>query len=435
MIELIQILFFFIIFLIILFLPFNIFEEKKYLKSLSVLGKSSLNLAVNLNFLLLISFLNYPLDLIQPILLVFYGLFFLFNCRNHLLQIKNFLIQISPLFIIFFILSVNISGELFLGWDAKYFNYIKALYFIENKTIFDLNAHKANVYHPYFGSYLWGFFWAISPSNIEYLGRLFYLFLFSYSLFFVSKVDKNKNINTLIFIILIFIFYEYKFFSGLHEILIFSILVLISKFFYEVFKCKENIYIILILLFSNLFIWIKAEGIVYFLLVFILFSFIGRISIKTKLLIFLTLNLLYFVKIIVFDMANIGLNSQGHIYNLEYLTNLKIEVFLHKIFNISIWFVYYVLTNIFFVTFILVIIFEFLYAKKKQTELNYNKLLFFYLAYILVYIFAAYILRDMEIVYAIRTTMDRLLMTASGFFVYPCIKKLSEYPNLLRINK
>mgnify|MGYP001472289512 CR=1 FL=1 len=80
-------------------------------------------------------------------------------------------------------------------------------------------------------------------------------------------------------------------------------------------------------------------------------------------------------------------------------------------------------------------IFEFFNTNNKQTELNYNKLLFFYLAYILVYIFAAYILRDMEIVYAIRTTMDRLLMTASGFFVYPCIKKLSEYPNLLRINK
>ncbi len=435
MIELLQIFLFFIIFIIVLFLPLNIFEEKKYSRGLSVLDKSSMNLAINLNFLLLISFLNYPLELIQPILLVFYSLFFLFNCRNQLLQIKNFLIKIIPLFIIFFILSVNISGELFLGWDAKYFNYIKTLYFIEDKTIFDLNAHKANVYHPYFGSYLWAFFWAISPTDTEYFGRLFYLFLFSYSLFFVSQIAENKIINTLIFIFLIFIFYEYKYFSGLHEILIFSFLVLISKFFYEVLKSKDYIYIILILLFSNLFIWIKAEGIVYFLLVLFLFTLIKRISIKTKFLIFLTLTLLYFVKIIVFDMANIGLNSQGHIYNLEYLANLKIEVFLHKIFNISIWFAYYVLTNIFFITFILVIIFEFLYAKKKQTELNYNKLLFFYLAYILVYIFAAYVLRDMEIIYAIRTTMDRLLMTASGFFVYPCIKKLSEYPNLLRKNK
>lgn len=435
MIELLQIFLFFIIFIMFLFLPLNIFEEKKYSRDLSVLDKSSLNLAINLNFLLLISFLNYPLELIQPILLVFYSLFFLFNSRNQLLQIKNFLIKIIPLFIIFFILSVNISGELFLGWDAKYFNYIKTLYFIEDKTIFDLNAHKANVYHPYFGSYLWGFFWALSPTDTEYFGRLFYLFLFSYSLFFVSQIAKNKIVNTLIFMFLIFIFYEYKYFSGLHEILIFSLLVLISKFFYEVLKSKDNIYIILILLFSNLFIWIKAEGIVYFLLVLFLFSLIKRIAIKTKFLIFLTLTLLYFVKIIVFDMANIGLNSQGHIYNLEYLTNLKIEVFFNKVFNISIWFVYYVLTNIFFIIFILVMIFEFFNTKNKQTELNYNKILFFYLAYILVYIFAAYILRDMEIVYAIRTTMDRLLMTASGFFVYPCIKKIYENPNLLRINK
>ena len=434
MIELLEILLFFIIFSVILFLPLNIFEEKRYFSGLSILDRSSLNLAINLNFLLLISFLKYPLELVQPILIVFYSLFFLFNCKNNLLQTKNFLKTIIPLFIIFFILSVNISSELFLGWDAKYFNYIKSLYFFEDKTIFDLNTFKASAYHPHFGSYLWGFFWSISPTETEYFGRLFYLFLFSYSLFFVSQVSKNKIVDNVIFIFLVFIFYEYKYFSGLHEILIFSFLVLISKFFYQTLISKNNVYLILILLFSNLFIWIKAEGIVYFLLVLFLFSLIKKISIRSKFLIFLTLTLLFFVKIIIYDMANIGLNSQGQIYNLEYLSSLKTEVLLDKIFNVSVWLVYYTLTNIFFIIFILLIIFECFYVKSKQAELNYNKLLFFYLAYILVYIFAAYILRDMEIVYAIRTTMDRLLMTASGFLVYPCIKKLTEYPNLLRMN-
>ena len=32
----------------------------------------------------------------------------------------------------------------------------------------------------------------------------------------------------------------------------------------------------------------------------------------------------------------------------------------------------------------------------------------------------------MEIEYAIRSTMDRLIMTASGFFIYPSIKFLTD---------
>ena len=38
----------------------------------------------------------------------------------------------------------------------------------------------------------------------------------------------------------------------------------------------------------------------------------------------------------------------------------------------------------------------------------------------------------MEIIQSIRTTMDRIVMTASGFLIYPCIKKLF---NRLKIKK
>ena len=54
-------------------------------------------------------------------------------------------------------------------------------------------------------------------------------------------------------------------------------------------------------------------------------------------------------------------------------------------------------------------------------KIKYNYLAYFV---ILVFIFVAYISRDMEIIQSIRTTMDRLIMTASGFFVYPSIKLL-----------
>ena len=99
---------------------------------------------------------------------------------------------------------------------------------------------------------------------------------------------------------------------------------------------------------------------------------------------------------------------------------------------ITLWLSYYMLTNIFFPLFILLIIFEKFFVRKKQKYFEYDKMLYFYFYYILVFIFAAYILRDMEIIQSIRTSMDRIVMTASGFLIYPCIKKLF---NRLKIKK
>ena len=55
-----------------------------------------------------------------------------------------------------------------------------------------------------------------------------------------------------------------------------------------------------------------------------------------------------------------------------------------------------------------------------------QKTLIVYLFSIIIFIIFVYTLRDMEIEYAIRTTMDRLVMTASGFFIYPSIKLLTN---------
>ena len=57
---------------------------------------------------------------------------------------------------------------------------------------------------------------------------------------------------------------------------------------------------------------------------------------------------------------------------------------------------------------------------------TYYKTLMIYSFFIIAFIISAYIFRNMEIEYAIRTTMDRLIMTASGFFIYPSIKLLTE---------
>ena len=424
MIEIFQIFTFIIIFSSILLAPINIFQEKPYIKDLSIIERSSVNLSINLNILLLISFLNYPLQIFQPIMLIIYSSLLFFYYRKRLLFLKDFLIFLIPLLIIFFILSINISSNLYLGWDAKFFYYIKSLFFFDGKTIFDLNKFSQNIWHPYFGSYLWGFFWSISFLEAEYFGRLIYLFLFCYSFYSVSQIGKNTKINNSIFFILVLIFYEYEFFSGLQEIIIFSFLVLISKFFDRILISKNIIYLVPIILFSNLLIWIKSEGIIYFLISFIFIFFINNITYKLKFLIFLIFTILLLTKVYVFEIANFNINSQGMFYNLDYLSELNFDVIINKIIIITVWLSYYMLTNIFFPIFILLIIYEKFFTKIQQRYSEYDKLLYFYFCYILIFIFLAYISRDMEIVQSIRTTMDRLIMTASGFLIYPCGKKI-----------
>ena len=58
-----------------------------------------------------------------------------------------------------------------------------------------------------------------------------------------------------------------------------------------------------------------------------------------------------------------------------------------------------------------------LYIKKDENNFKYFKLIYIYLFYIIIFIYSAYILRDMEIIQSIRTTMDRIVMTASGFLI------------------
>ncbi len=435
MIEIIQIPLFFIIFAFILFVPINLFQNRPLLKNLSIIEKSSLNLAFNLNILLLISFLDYSVKSIQPILLLIYLIYFFINYYRDFGLFKNFIILIIPLFLVFLILSIDISEELFLGWDAKFFYYIKSLFFFENKSIFDLNNFSQNHWHPHFGSYLWSFFWTISLTETEYFGRLFYLFLFCYSFYLVSQIEKNQKINICIFFVLIIIFYEYKFFSGLQEILIFSLLVLISKFFYE-FICKQDhTYAILIILFSNLFIWIKSEGVIYFLLPLLIVLFISQNSIKHKIYIPFTLLFLYIIKVIIYDISNLNINSQATYYNFDYFTNLDLKIILEKISHITIWLIYYFLTNIFYPLFLFMIFLNKLYIKKDENNFKYFKLIYIYLFYIIIFIYSAYILRDMEIIQSIRTTMDRLVMTASGFLVYPCIKITLSYLRYKKVIK
>ena len=174
-------------------------------------------------------------------------------------------------------------------------------------------------------------------------------------------------------------------------------------------------------------LWIKSEGIVYFIITMLSIIIFSSTKIRNKVLILIIFSSLFLLKYYIYQIAVIDINTQKTFYNYNYISSLNLEIILHKIINITIWLIYYILTNIFFLIFILLILFETLIVKKKII-LNFSqKVLYFYLIIILMFIYFAYISRDMEIVYSIRTTMDRLVMTASGFFVYPSLIKFLSF--------
>ena len=51
----------------------------------------------------------------------------------------------------------------------------------------------------------------------------------------------------------------------------------------------------------------------------------------------------------------------------------------------------------------------------------------FYFVLNLCFIFCAYILRDMEIEYSVKTTMERVIFTSSGFFVFLVINFIKDF--------
>ncbi len=424
MTEITQILLFYLIFFISLFLPINIFSNKNIIKKFNSIELSTFNVAINLNILLIFSFFNFSISEIQPYIFSIFFITFVFIYQKKIKEIKKYFFYLIPVFLIYFILSINIASELYLGWDAKFFYYIKSLYFFDGKYLSDLIDFSSNKYHPHLGSYIWGFFWSIGPIKLEYFGRLYYLFIFCLSVFYIANTTKNKNLNYVFYALSITLFYEYEFFSGLQEILLFSFLMILSKYIFIFQKTENNIYIYFILLFSNLLLWIKSEGFVYLFIILFIITLIKKNSFKKKLLIILAFLFLCFFKIFIYQVLDFNLDVQPF-YNLDYLLSLNFGAIINKLMNTTIWLSYYGLTNIFFILGLFFIIL----TNFTEKNHNYIKVLNIYFILTVSFFYAAQIFREMEIIYALRTTLDRLVMTSSGFYVYFIFLKVSKILN------
>jgi hypothetical protein len=247
------------------------------------------NLVFLLNILLIISFIEINfIFLLSCILLVNVIQLILFYKNFHISKdIKYFYLI---LFFVTLVLSVNLSINLKLEWDASVNWIFKTLNFYNGFAFDNLRNVPGVTAYPHLGSFLWSLFWKISIVNAEYVGRIVFLFLFVFSIILNSyKNNKGFRQNMIVIIILCALFYDESLFAGYQEVLMFS-LISILFFFINRIKDYRNInlsYIFFVLLGINLLLWIKNEGLVWSILIvgYIFFTIKTNYKCKTALVI------------------------------------------------------------------------------------------------------------------------------------------------------
>ena len=162
----------------------------------------------------------------------------------------------------------------------------------------------------------------------------------------------------------------------------------------------------------NLVLWIKAEGIAYFMIILIALNLIKNFTFEKRLLLIASSFGLILFKTLIYKHFQISLNDQP--YFIEYIINLDFQTIIFKLKNIIIYGIFYSLKNIIF--FIVPIIF--LINHRVLFKDEFNKIIFILFLLNIGFIVCAYMFREMEIVYSLRTTMDRIIFTSSGLYIF-----------------
>jgi len=313
MIEALSIFFFIIFLTLFFFTPFIkkiTFSNSKI--TLDEYDLRSLNLIILINLFLFLSLLNFT---VGQIINVFYSLIFIFviyfltNFKK-LYFPKNIIYYLLFYSIILFILSVDLASNLNLYWDAQKIWLPKASVFFNNGLISDLK-NTAYSHYSFLGSLIWSFFWKISSFENEYFGRIFFLAIYCYSLFSItSLLNLNENLRAISLFLLILITYDYWHFRGTQEILIFSFLLILIKYLYNLLIKNQNnkLNLFCILLCLNLIIWTKNEGIILSLIISLIILIFLKESVKFKLILLFIPLLMILIRFISFKLNGLDVD-------------------------------------------------------------------------------------------------------------------------------
>ena len=313
MTELINILSYTILLSLLFFTPFF---KKKFLVtkqiSLNEYDLPVLNILFLINLFLICLILNFTVTQVISIFysIIFIFLIYFFSNFKKLLFPKNIIYFFIFFSIILFIFSIDLSKNLFLYWDAQKIWLPKAILFYNDGLIADLK-NSAYSHYSFLGSLLWAFFWKISGSEYEYFGRIFFLAIYLFAILnLLSLISVNKNIKIISFLILTLITYDYWLFRGTQEILVFSFLLILSKYLFNLFTEDNNVRTNLLNIFLclNLIIWTKNEAIILSLIILLILIIFFKETTKFKLILTTILFSMILVRFLIFKFNGLDLD-------------------------------------------------------------------------------------------------------------------------------
>jgi len=424
-----------IIFLFLTLFPVNNISTPFLYKSL---GKSNffcipVNILILLFIFLICSFFSINLRYIFFLIFVTYLLIFF----NSFYKICNEILNKENLSLKFFFITINLflffdlAYNLKIGWDGLATWIFKANNFYNGHSYFNLFDQEI-IYkqYPHLGSYTWAFFWKNSLIEKEYFGRLFYQYIYVVSIFVIAnslKIFSNLKIIITIFC-LILLSQDYdNILQGYQDYLLFSLLIFSGKLIQIItFKNNSNN-----LLLNNFFLlsiliipWIKNEGAFYSIFLVILF-FLSKSTFLTKLIFSLLV------------ILNIGSHAFiiKFIYNLESLYQFSFNtiLLLFKNFDISnlaikISYIFLYLFHGFIkypITILYLLGIFYIIKYKKITFENKLFLAFFFMQFL--FIFGIYILTNQNLVWHLQTSIKRLILQTSGFYLFITIWVINKF--------
>lgn len=409
--------------ILIFFLFFNTFtyliKKKIILTHLSIYDYVAINILIQFSILFIFSFFK--------INLIYYFYINLFISILSLIYLRNkndFDMSILIFYFFCFCIFVEIARFNNLGWDALAHWIYKVQIFRHGGEIKEL-LNIPFPFYPHLGSYIWSFFWKTSIADYEYIGRLFIPFTYLVSVFAICKLIKNQFFFYFTLTVILFLHHDLFIFSGYQEYIIFSVLLILSRFIFfgEYFKNKV-FFLLLISLSSIILIWTKDEGV--FFLIFVLISLIVKFSkFRKELFIYSTAVLLiitfsYFIEYQI--KGDVNFQSSLDL-NLVY-SRLNLEYIIYFLFNLNL----HLLIALFKYPLIIICLLSFIVSINKKILDSYDiasflsYLFLFYLFIIAVYFSTPYELNEM-----LANSLDRIVLQFSGYIIFPLIKLVNRY--------
>jgi hypothetical protein len=424
-----------IIFVFITLFPVNNISTPFLYKSL---GKSiffclPVNILILFFIFLICSFFSINLHYVFLFIFFTYLLIFL----NNFSKISNSILSKENLSLKFFFIAINLflffdlAYNLEIGWDGLAIWLFKANNFYNGHSYFNLFEQEI-IYkqYPHLGSYTWAFFWKNSLIEKEYFGRLFFQYIYVVSIFVIAnsiKIFSNiKIIITIFCLILLSQDYDNTL-QGYQDYLLFSLLIFAGKLIQILISRNNsnNLLLNIFFLLSVLIIpWIKNEGVFYSVFLVILFFLLKTTYLMKFIFSFLVIFNIgshSFIIKFIYKLENLYQFSFNTI--LLFFKNFDISNLLIKISYIFLYlfhgFIKYPITILYLIGILYVI------KYKRISSQNKPFLVFFFIQ--LFFIFSIYTLSNQDLVWHLQTSIKRLVLQTSGFYLFISIWVINNF--------